>query len=183
MELDAKRAGIFKKINITHYAIVVLVVLIFLQWFMPYFKYEPVNKNDTKQQTSMWGEILFNYKFMQLENVISDALNVGGEKVFKYINLRYLGAPVLMMVAGIIILCTMGKKGIASNVFPLMMSICGIKGWLFGNLIPQFCNVPASKILGAVLAILMLICSIANIVFCVMEIKSRPADYYLPSLN
>ena len=61
MEMDAKRIGILKKLNITHYAIVVVVVLIFLQWFMPYFRYEPTGKKDTKQQTSMWGEILFNY--------------------------------------------------------------------------------------------------------------------------
>ena len=58
MEMDAKRIGILKKINITHYAIIVVVVLIFLQWFMPYFRYEPTGKKDTKQQTSMWGEIL-----------------------------------------------------------------------------------------------------------------------------
>ena len=31
MEMDAKRAGILKKLNITHYAIIVVVVLIFLQ--------------------------------------------------------------------------------------------------------------------------------------------------------
>lgn len=183
MELDAKRAGVFKKLNITHYAIVIIAALILLQWLMPYFRYAPINKKDTKEQTSMWGEILFNYKFMQLENIMSDELNVGGEKVFKYINLRYLGAPVLMMVSGIIILATMGKKGIASNVFPLLMSICGVKGWFFGNLIPRFCNVPVSKFLGGGLAVLMLICTIANIVLCFIEIKTRPADYYLPSLN
>ncbi len=182
MEMDAKRLGILKKVNITHYAIVVIVVLMFLQWFMPYFKYEPTKDKQTKSQNSMWGEIFFNYNFMQLEDVMADALNTN-EKVFKYINLKYLGAPVLMMVCGIIILCTMGKKGIASNVFPLVFSICGIKGWLFGNLIPRFCNVPFSKISGAVLAILMLVAVIANIIFCMQEIKSRPADYYLPTMG
>lgn len=182
MEMDAKRMGLVKKVNITHYAIVICVVLIFLQWFMPYFRYEPQDSKDTKTQNSMWGEILFNYNFMQLEDVMKDTLNTE-EKVFKFMNLKYLGAPVLMMVSGIIILCTLTKKGIASNVFPLVMSIVGIKGWFFGNLIPQFCNVPVSKILGGVLAIIMLVCTLANIVFCIMEMKSRPADYYLPSLN
>lgn len=182
MEMDTKRLGIMKKINVTHYAIVIVVVLIFAQWLMPYFKYDPrEGKKDTKYQTSMWGEILFPYNFQQLDAYMGTQLDPAIK--FKAVTLRYLGAPVIMMVAGIIILCTMGKKGIAINVFPLVMSIAGIKGWFFGNLIPQFCNVPASRIIGGILPILMLVCAVANIVFCIMEIKSRPADYYLPSLN
>ena len=184
MEMDAKRAGILKKLNITHYAIIVVVVLIFLQWFMPYFRYEPTGKKDTKQQTSMWGEILFGYNFKQLDSYMGDVLNAENPSLkFKNITLRQLGAPVLMMICGIIILCTMGTKGIATNVFPLIMGICGVKGYFFGNLIPRFCNVPASKIIGGILAILMLVVTIANIVLCVAEIKSRPADYYLPTLG
>ena len=181
MEMDAKRAGILKKVNIAHYAIVVIVALFFLQWFMPYFKYDPINKKDTKTQCSMWSEILFNYNFMQLENVMSDALDPALK--FKHVTLRYVGAPVLAMIFGIITLCTMGKKGIAFSVFPLVMSIMAIKGWFFGNLIPQYCNVPISKILGGILAILLLIATIAKIVFCIMEIRSRPAEFYLPSLH
>ena len=184
MEIDAKRIGILKKLNITHYAIVIVVVLIFLQWFMPYFRYEPTGKKDTKQQTSMWGEILFGYNFKQLDSYMGDVLNAENPSLkFKNITLRQLGAPVLMMVCGIIILCTMGKKGIAFNVFPLIMAICGVKGYFFGNLIPRFCNVQASKIIGGILAIIMLVVTIANIVLCVAEIKSRPADYYLPTLG
>ena len=185
MEMDSKRIGILKKVNITHYVVIVLVALIFVQWLMPYFKYDPRagKKNDKYKQNSMWGEIFFNYNFEQLEGVMSDTLNVGGEKVFKYVNLKYLGAPVLMMVLGIITLCTMGKKSIAANLCPLLMGAIGVKGWFFGNLIPQFCNVGISKILGGALAALLLIATIVNIVFCIQEIKSRPADYYLPSMN
>ncbi len=132
----------------------------------------------------MWGEILFTYNFKQLDSYMGDVLNAENPNLkFKNITLRYLGAPVLMMISGIIILCTLGKKGIAFNVFPLIMSICGVKGYFFGNLIPRFCNVPASKIIGGVLSILMLVVTIVNIVFCIAEIKSRPADYYLPTLG
>ena len=113
MEMDAKRVKALRNVNITHYAIVIVIVLIFAQWFMPYFRYEPTGKNDTKSQTSMWGEMLFNYNFMQLEDVMKDALPADAN--FKFISLRYLGAPVLMMISGIIALCTMGKKGIAYN--------------------------------------------------------------------
>ena len=184
MEMDAKRVGILKKVNIAHYAIIVVVVLIFLQWFMPYFRYEPSGKKDTKTQNSMWGEILFSYNFKQLDSYMGDLLNAENPGLkFKNITLRYLGAPVLMMVCGIIILCTMGKKGIAFNVFPLVMSICGVKGYFFGNLIPRFCNVPVSKIIGGILAIILAVVTIASIVLCIAEIKSRPADYYLPTLN
>ena len=181
MEMDAKRVKALRNVNITHYAIVIVIVLIFAQWFMPYFRYEPTGKNDTKSQTSMWGEMLFNYNFMQLEDVMKDALPADAN--FKFISLRYLGAPVLMMISGIIALCTMGKKGIAYNVFPLLMGICGVRGYFFGKLITQFCNVPVSKLLGGILSILLLVCVIANIVCCILETKSRPADYYLPSLN
>ena len=184
MEMDAKRVGILKRVNIAHYAVMVVIVLIFLQWFMPYFRYEPTGKKDTKSQTSMWGEILFNYNFMQLETVMGDQLNAENPNLkFKHVTLRYLGAPVLVMIFGIITLCTMGKKGIASNVFPLLAAIAGIKGWFFGNLIPRFCNVPISRILGGVLAILLLVAVIVKIIFCIQELKSRPADYYLPTIG
>jgi len=184
MELDAKRAGILKKINITHYAIVIVVVLIFLQWFMPYFKYEPTGKKDTKTQTSMWGEIFFNYNFKQLDTYMGDVLNAENPDLkFKNISLRQLGSPVIMMICGIFVLCLLGKKGIAVNIFPLIMGICGVKAYFFGVLISRFCNVPISRILGGALSIILLIITIVNIVFCLQEIKSRPADYYLPTLN
>ena len=44
MEMDAKRVGILKKINLVHYIAAVFVVLNFVQWFMPYFRYEPTGK-------------------------------------------------------------------------------------------------------------------------------------------
>ena len=184
MEFDPKRAGILQRCKIAHLAIVICVALIFLSWFFPYFKYAPYDDKDLKQQTSMWGEILFGYNFKQLDSYMGDVLNAEDPSLkFKNISLRQLGAPVLMMVCGIIILCTMGKKGIATNVFPLIMGICGVKGYFFGNLIPRFCNVPASKIIGGILAVIMLVVTIANIVLCIAEIKSRPADYYLPTLG
>ena len=184
MEMDAKRIGILKRVNITHYAIVIVIALIFLQWFMPYFRYEPTGKKDTKQQTNMWGEILFNYNFMQLETVMGNELNAENPDLkFKHVTLRYIGAPVLVMIFGIIALCTMGKKGIAFNLFPLLAGIAGVKGWFFGKMIPRYANVPASRILGGILAILLLIVTIASIVSCIQEIKSRPADYYLPTIG
>ena len=181
MEMDAKRVGLLKKINLVHYIAAVFVVLIFVQWLMPYFRYEPTGKKDTKTQTSMWGEILFNYNFKQLDSVI--AADKDPSLKWKNITLHELGAPVLMMVLGIITLCTIGKKTLPYNIFPLAMGICGVKGWFFGKLIPQYCNVPTSKLLGGILAILLLVCTIVKIVLCIMEIKSRPADYYLPTLG
>lgn len=183
MELDQKRAGILKRVKLTHYAVVICVVLIFLQWLMPYFRYEPFDSKDLKEQTSMWGEILFNYNFMQLEDNMAAELNKGGEKVFKFVSLRQLGGPVLMMVFGIITLCTVSKTGIMANFFPLLMSIVGIKAWLFGSFIPVWANVSLSKTLGIVCILLLFICTIASIVSAIQEIASRPADYYLPSLN
>ena len=181
MEMDAKRVGILKKINLFHYITAVFVVLIFAQWFMPYFQYEPTGKKDTKTQTSMWGEILFTYNFTQLETVIANDKDPALK--WKHITLHELGAPVLMLALGIITLCTIGKKSLPFNIFPLAMGICGVKGWFFGSLIPQYCNVPVSKILGGVLAILLLISTIIDIIFCFQEIKSRPADFYLPALG
>ena len=164
------------------------MALIFLSWFFPYFKYAPYDDKDLKQQTSMWGEIFFNFNFMQLEDymkadeVYKTSAPYSEETPFKFISLRQLGAPVICMVCGIIILATMGKKGIMTNLLPLIMSIVGIKGWFAGNLMPRWANTGFQYISG-VLFIIMLIITIAGIVFAVQEIKSRPADYYLPSLN
>lgn len=188
MELDPKRAGIMQRCKIAHLAIVVIVALIFLSWFFPYFNYDPYDDKDLKQSTSLWGEIFFNYNFMQLEDYMKadDTYRTSApyseETPFKFVSLRQLGAPVICLVCGIIILATMGKKGIMTNLIPLIMSIVGIKGWFFGNLMPKWANTGFQHISG-VLFILLLIATIGSIVFHVQEIKSRPSDYYLPSLN
>ena len=188
MELDPKRAGIMQRVKIAHFAIIILVALIFLSWFFPYFRYEPWDDKDLKTQTSMWGEIFFNYNFMQLEDNIkadkeySTSAPYNEERPFKFVSLRQLGAPVLCLVFGIIILATMSKKGIMSNLLPLAMGIVGTWGWFFGNLMPRWANTGFQWI-AAILFILLLLVSIASTVFAVQEIKSRPADYYLPSLN
>ena len=188
MEFDPKRAGILQRCKIAHLAIVICVALIFLSWFFPYFKYAPYDDKDLKQQTSMWGEIFFNFNFMQLEDYMKEdetyktSAPYSEETPFKFISLRQLGAPVICMVCGIIILATMGKKGIMTNLLPLIMSIVGIKGWFAGNLMPRWANTGFQYISG-VLFIILFIITIGGIVFAVQEIKSRPADYYLPSLN
>lgn len=183
MNMDAKRSSILKRLSVTHYAVAICVVLIFLQWFMPYFRYEPHDSKDLKTQASLWGEILFPYNFKQLDDVMKDTLNTGGTKVYRFLSLRHLGAPVLMMVCGIIILCTISKKGTFSCLIPLVMSVAGVKGWLFGNLIPTFGNVSLSKLFGIVLIFLLLLSTIAKLVCCIQETRSRPSDYYLPSLE
>jgi hypothetical protein len=164
-------------------AIAVLVVLIFLNWLMPYFRYEPNDSKDLKTQTSMWGEILFPYDFMQLQDYMKDTLNTDGQKNFKFISLRHLGSAVIMMVCGIIILCTLTKKGMFSAVIPVIMSGAGIKAYLTGGFIPTFANVASSRIIGTVLVVLLTLATLAKIYFNVIEIKTRPSDYYLPSLN
>jgi hypothetical protein len=178
-----KRMRTLKLLNISHYIVAACVVLIFLNWLMPYFRYEPNDSKDLKTQTSMWGEILFPYNFMQLQDYMKETLNVGGEKVFKYISLRHLGSPVIMMVCGIIILCTITKKGIISSVLPLIMSGAGIRGYFLADFIPRFANVTGSRIIGSVLVVLLTLATLTKIYFNVIEIKTRPADFYLPSLN
>ena len=188
MEFDPKRAGILQRCKIAHLAIVICVALIFLSWFFPYFKYDPWDDKDLKTQNSMWGEIFFNYNFMQLEDYMKEdatyktSAPYSEETPFKFVSLRQLGAPVICMVCGIIILATMGKKGIMTNLIPLIMSIVGIKGWFAGNLMPRWANTGFQYISG-VLFIILFIITIGGIVFAVQEIKSRPADYYPPSLN
>ena len=112
MEFDPKRAGIMQRCKIAHLAIVICVALIFLSWFFPYFKYAPYDDKDLKQQNSMWGEIFFNYNFMQLEDYMkadeayAKSAPYNEERPFKFVSLRQLGAPVICMVCGIIILAT-----------------------------------------------------------------------------
>jgi hypothetical protein len=89
-----KRTSTLKLLNISHMAIAAITLLIFLNWLMPYFAYEPNDSKDLKEQQSMWGEILFPYNFMQLQDYMKETLNVGGEKVFKYITCA-TSAPLL----------------------------------------------------------------------------------------
>jgi hypothetical protein len=178
-----KRTQTLKLLNVSHLAIAAIVVLIFLNWLMPYFAYEPNDAKDLKTQTSMWGEILFPYNFMQLQDYMKEKLNTNGEKNFKYISLRHLGSVVIMMVCGIIILCTIAKRGIISSVIPVLMSGCGIKAYLMGGFLPTYANVTSGRMIGMVLAILLTLATLAKLYFNVMEIKSRPDEFYLPSIN
>ena len=103
MEFDPKRAGIMQRCKIAHLAIVICVALIFLSWFFPYFKYAPYDDKDLKTQNSMWGEIFFNYNFMQLEDYMKEdtayatSSPYNEERPFKFVSLRQLGAPVICM--------------------------------------------------------------------------------------
>jgi hypothetical protein len=179
-----KRMQTLKLLNISHIAVAACVVLIFLNWLMPYFKYPPHDSKDLKTQHSMWGQILFPTSFMQLEDHMEEVIDGNSkENNFKYISLRHIGDPVIMMVCGIIILCTVTKKGIFSSVIPLIMSIFGIKGYFFGNFIPQFANAAAGKYIGMALVVILTIATLAKIYFNLQEIKTRPADFYLPSLH
>ncbi len=180
-----KRTRTLKLLKISHIIVLALVILIFLSWFLPCFSYAPpAGKEGVRSQTSMWGMLFFNYKFPQIEDVMKSAINVdAGDKTFKYLNLRYLGLPMIMFFCGIVVICTVKKKSIPYTVFPLLMSACGIYAWLFGNFIPPFANIKANVTLMFVPIVLLAVFTVIQLVLMIAEISSRPEDYYLPSVG
>ena len=173
MIVDSKREKILKMVTVLRYAMLAGIVLTFIAWLLPYFTYPEADwglSKGYKDSKSLWGIMLLPSNFLQMEKVMD----------IKYISLRQLHVVVIMAITGIIgIITCANKRGIAINIMPLIFSVWGLVGYFRNPFMNEFCNHPAIRLVQIVLIALTFVATIVSIVYCIMELKTRPADAFL----
>lgn len=173
MIVDSKREKVLKMVTILRYAMLAGIVLVFLSWLLPYFTYPEADyglSKGYKETKSLWGVMLLPTNFLQMEKVMD----------VKFMSLKHLHVVVVLAIVGIIgIITCANKRGIAVNLMPLIFSIYGLVGYFTTDFMSVYCNHPATRLIHIVLLALTLVATILSIVFCIQELKSRPAEAFL----
>ena len=170
---DSKREKQIKIINILRYAMLVMMALVFVSWLLPYFTYDEADyglHKGYKATKSLWGIMLYPANFLQMEKVMD----------IKFLSLKHLHVVVMMAIFGIIgIITCANKRGLGTCLFPLAFSLYGIIGYFTNDLMNVYCNHPGTRIIQIILIAITLVVTLASVVAGIMEMKSRPEDYYL----
>ena len=173
MIVDSKRAKILKMVTILRYAMLAGIVLVFISWLLPYFTYPEADyglSKGYKESKSLWGVMLLPTNFLQMEKVMD----------VKFMSLRHLHVVVIMAIVGIIgIITCANKRGIAVNLMPLIFSVWGLVGYFKVDFMNVYCNHPATRMIQIVLIALTFVATIISIVYCILELKTRPAEAFL----
>ena len=171
--MASKRESAMKINKILRYALVVLMLLTLVTWFLPYFTYpwQDYIKKGVKDTVSLWGYLVMPTNYLQMEKLMD----------VKFINISNIHVLLVMFFAAVFgVLVCFRKKSIWVNLFPLIFGIYGFIGYLTSPFM-LLGNHPLPRILALVLcAIIVLVC-IVNIVFHIIEINNREDDYYLPA--
>ena len=173
MDMISNREKQMKLITILRYAMMGGVILVFLSWLLPFFRYPEADyglSKGYKEVKNLWGIMLYPTNFLQIEKVMD----------VKYISLRHLHVIVIGAITGIISIITCAnKRGIATCLFPLIFSGYSLVGYFVVPLMNQYCCYPGNRIIQLVLVVLTLIVTIISIVLGIMELATRPADAFL----
>lgn len=155
------------------YIIAGFIFLVFVSWALPCFTYSGVAVKEVKATASLWSVLGLTKEYPQIAALLE----------LKYVKLATLGVPVIMIFTGVLsIISNLLKKGLGTTILPLIFSVYGLYGYLTDDFLGLI-NHTSSYIIQIVLIVLTLVATIVSIVFNIIEIKSRPADYYLPKLG
>lgn len=159
--------------QIARYVMAGLIVLVFASWLLPCFTYSGITDKEVKATASLWSVLGFTKDYPQISALLD----------LKYVNLATLGVPVVLIVTGVIgFIISLLKKSIAITILPLIFSVYGIYGYLTDDFLGLI-NHTSSYIIPIVLLVLTLIATLVCLVFNIIEIRTRPEDYYLPNLG
>jgi hypothetical protein len=101
----------------------------------------------------------------------------------KYVKLATINVTIVMLVTGVLgTLACLFKKGIGTSILPLIFSLYGFIGYFTSDFLLMI-NHTSTYIIHIVLTAITLVVVLISIVFYIIEIKTRPADYYLPKLG
>lgn len=177
MIVDSKREKQLKMINILRYAMLGMMVLVFISWLLPYFTYNEADyglSKGYKATKSLWGVMLYPTNFLQMEKVMD----------VKFMSLKHLHVVVVLAIVGIIgIITCANKRGIATCLMPLIFSVYGLIGYFTTPFMSTYCNHPVTRIIHIILLAITLVVTIASIVLGIQELKSRPAGAFLSAMG
>jgi hypothetical protein len=141
-----------------------LILLLLITFALPYFHYT----GGEKETISIWGYLGFPANFVQMKELLG----------VKFLSIKQLNVAIGLIIVGIIsILVLLTKKGIATQLFPLIWCVWGVAGY-FANGFLKLGNTFARPLQIAIVIIAALIV-LFNIFLYIYELKTRPAEEYM----
>jgi hypothetical protein len=168
-----KRELALKMSNILRYVTVGLMVLVFASWALPAFTYSNVTEKEVQDTISLWGFIGFTKNYPQMQALLG----------IKFVKLATINVTIVMLATGVLgILAGVFKKGLGTAILPLIFSGYGLIGYFTSDFLGMI-NHSSTYIIHIVLTALTLVAVLISLYFYIIEITTRPADYYLPKLG
>lgn len=141
-----------------------LILLLLASFALPYFSYT----GGEKEVISIWGYLGFPASFVQMEKLMD----------VKFLSIKELNVILALIVFGILSILTLTmKKGIATQLLPLVWVVWGVVGY-FSSRFVLLGNTFAYYVQLAIL-IIAAIAVIFNIVLYVYELVTRPESEYM----
>ena len=158
------RDSLFKISRILNYVTAGLMLLTLVSFALPYFNYS----GGDRDVISLWVYLGFPQQFEQMEDLLS----------VKFVTIKQLNVVLGMIIFGILsMIVLLRKKGIGAQFLPLVYSVWGTIGFFANNFL-KLGNTFARP-LDTILVILTLACVVANIVVCIIEIKTRDEEDFM----
>ena len=158
------RDSLFKISRILNFVTAGLMLLMLASFALPYFQYP----GEKREVISLWVYLGFPQQFEQMEDLLS----------VKFVTIKQLNVVLGMIVFGILsMIVLLRKKGVGAQFLPLVYSVWGSIGF-FANGFLKLGNTYARP-LDTALILLTLACVIANIVICIIEIKTRSEEDFM----
>ena len=168
-----KRELSLKMSNILRYVTAGLMLLVFVSWALPCFTYSNVTEKEVQETISMRGILGLSKNYPQMQALLG----------IKYVKLATINVSIVMLVTGVLgILACVFKKGIGTEILPLIFSAYGLIGYFTSDFLKMI-NHSSTYIKHIVLTALTLVAVLISIYFFIVEIITRPEDYYLPKLG
>ena len=158
------RDQLLKLTRILNWVTAGLMVLLLVSFALPYFKYS----GGEQDVISIWGYLGFPANFEQME----DLLDV------RFLTIANLNVVLAMIVFGVLsIIFLLRKKGIATQLLPLVWVIWGIVGYLLNDFLLMG-NTFAYYVQFAIIVITAVVV-VVNIIMYIKELSVREAHHYM----
>ena len=162
-----------KMSNILRFVTIGLMALVFASWAFPAFSYSGIAEKEVQDTISLWGLLGVTEKYPQMQELLG----------IKFVKMSTLGVSIIMLATGGIgIVSCFLKKGLATSILPLIFSGYGLIGYFTSDVL-LLMNVSPARPIQIVLTALTLVVVLVNIYFYIVELRTRPADYYLPKIG
>lgn len=155
------RELIVKLTRTLNWVIAGLMLLLLITFAFPYFNYDG-------KSISIWGYLGFPSNFEQLEDILG----------VRFLTIKELNVVIGLVVVGIIcIISLLKKKGLGTQLFPLIWCVWGIAGYLSNSFLLQG-NTFARYLQMAIIFITAIVV-LFNIVLHIQELRTRPKEEFM----
>lgn len=141
-----------------------LMLLLLVTFALPYFNYT----GGEKDVISIWGYLGFPGSFEQMEDLMD----------VKFLSIKELNVVLGLIIVGIISIITLPtKKGVATQLFPLVWCVWGLVGYfsskfiLLGNTFAYYVQL--------IVIIITTLTVLFNIFLYIRELATRPESEYM----